>query len=241
MIVKINLDLGMELIFLIMRGTHSGSRRTAILLVLGLALDRVHRHQRTSAARPHDGVVQPRGQSRPVGEPAGLVDVRRRGHLLPRRASGPSAPSSASGSSATSANPCGSRAANRSNHPRCDPSAESSPRSRATRRPSSPTRRCVGSSRRSPTCLPWEPAPAASDPGFSYQSDDPGIVVFYELADVISVDYRYTCQGRPDFGSVTTWAKMGGGILGCEGSQPAAPTDIADVIADVRTIACPPA
>ena len=77
----------------------------------------------------------------------------------------------------------------------------------------------------------------AGETGISDLITEPGLVVFYELADVISVDYRYTCQGRPDFGSVTTWTEMGGGILRCDAALPPDPPDIADV----RAIACPAA
>ncbi|HSF26034.1 MAG TPA: hypothetical protein VLC50_00805 [Actinomycetes bacterium] len=74
-----------------------------------------------------------------------------------------------------------------------------------------------------------------SEPGFSYGSDQPELLVFYELADVISVDYRYTCQGRPDYGSVTTWTGMGRGVVRCDGVQPSDPPEVADV----HAIACP--
>jgi hypothetical protein len=90
--------------------------------------------------------------------------------------------------------------------------------------------------------LPSEPGlpalgarPQARDGGFSYRMDHPGIVVFYELADVISLDYRYTCNGQPDFGSVTTWTGMGAGIIECARVHESDPPEVVDV----RAIACP--
>jgi hypothetical protein len=70
-----------------------------------------------------------------------------------------------------------------------------------------------------------------------WQVAGPGVFVSYETADVISASFAYVCAGVADVGAVTSWAPHTNGILRCDGKA-AAPDG--PIIAEVRAIACPP-
>ena len=170
------------------------------------------------ATRPARSDQTPVSRPRLAGPPAAEARSTH-GERLPATrpsavwtASGPSAPSSARLIVSHVSEPCWSRAANRSTA-----SAETRPASRRRGR----GRRTTRADLRAGASAPPVGAQPASLRGPALASDqrlllpdrhDPGFVVFYELADVISTTTATRCQGRPDFGSVTTWTEMGGGV-----------------------------
>ncbi|HSF26033.1 MAG TPA: hypothetical protein VLC50_00800 [Actinomycetes bacterium] len=229
----------MQLTFMIMWGALIGSRRTAIVLALGLAL---------AGCTPEDDSAGPTPTPVPTSAPSPATTPNRQ------------APASASTTTATPGKAIScldgewsfgavqrQRVVSHVTEPLVITSSDP-----VQPPPLQPLRRVVAEVEgnappelayaRVRELLPPElglpPLDARLEDGESGASNlmtEPGVVVFYELADVISVDYRYTCEGRPDIGTVTTWAAMGGGILRCGGSHPFDPPDIADV----RAIACP--